>query len=736
MMQKFFRLAAPALLAGGLLTACGQEPKAPPARVEAKPAYVGTAACADCHEAQRQAWQGSHHDLALQAATGATVLGDFGNRSFSKDGVTSTFSRKDGQFQVRTDGPDGQLADFTIGHTFGVAPLQQYLVPFPDGRWQALPIAWDSRPAAEGGQRWFHLYPDEKIDASDPLHWTAPAQNWNHMCADCHSTNLRKNYDPATGRFGTTWTDIDVGCEACHGPGSRHVDWARTNPRQPDPARGLTVTLPAQPVGRWQFASGDPIANRSAPPPPFRAEVETCGRCHSRRGQVWAEFEPGQPLADAYRVALLEPGLYHADGQIQGEVFEYGSFLQSRMYAAGVTCSDCHEPHTARLRAQGDALCAQCHQPAVFEAREHTLHPAGAPGSQCVNCHMGEQLYMVVDGRRDHSFRVPRPDLSRTTGAPNACNDCHRDRSADWAADLIARHFGTTRRQTPHYAEALAAGRTGDAEAPAKLRTVLADAAVPAIARATALGLLAPDLAADDPALRKALQDPDPLVRRTAAEALESLAPGPRLDLGAPLLKDPVRTVRLAAFSSLMDVPPAQVLMEERPALQAAAAEYRTAQQQNADRAEGQLNLGLLESSLGNAAAAEQAYRAALAREPGFVPAYVNLADLLARTGREGEADRLLRQALKLEPGNAGTHHALGLSLVRQQKLPEALPELARARALQPTNARFAYVYAVALHETGRTGQALEVLETAQARHPNDGDIAAALEAYRATAAP
>jgi tetratricopeptide (TPR) repeat protein len=349
---------------------------------------------------------------------------------------------------------------------------------------------------------------------------------------------------------------------------------------------------------------------------------------------------------------------------------------------------------------------------------------------------MREQLYMVVDGRRDHSFRVPRPDLSPATGAPNACNDCHRDRSADWAAKVIALHFGTTRRQTPHYGQALAAGRAGAADAPDQLRAVLAEASAPAIARATALSLLAPDLAADDPALRKALKDPDPLVRRAAAEALESLAPGPRLDLGGPLLQDPVRTVRLAAFGSFMGVPPEQVLAEERPALQAAAAEYRAAQQQNADRAEGQLNLGLLESSLGNAAAAEQAYRAALSREPGFVPAYVNLADLLARTGREGEADELLRQALELEPDNAGAYHALGLSLVRQQKLAAAVPELARARELQPGNARFAYVYAVALHETGRRRQALEVLEAAQARHPNDGDIAAALAAYRANPAP
>ena len=197
----------------------------PPAAIEA--AFVGSAQCASCHEGSYQAWKGSQHALAMQHASEQAVLGDFGGAKFRYAGIESTFFRRDGKFFVRTDGPDGKLADFEVKYAFGVDPLQQYLVEFPDGRLQALSIAWDARPKASGGQRWFHLYPKEKIDFRDELHWTKRSQNWNFMCADCHSTNLRKAYDAATDRFKSTWSEISVGCEACHGPGSAHVEWAK-----------------------------------------------------------------------------------------------------------------------------------------------------------------------------------------------------------------------------------------------------------------------------------------------------------------------------------------------------------------------------------------------------------------------------------------------------------------------------------------------------------------------------
>ena len=314
----------------------------PPIPIEA--AFVGSTQCASCHEGSYKAWKGSHHALAMQHASEQAVLGDFSGAKLRYAGVESTFFRRDGKFFVRTDGPDGKLADFEVKYAFGVDPLQQYLVEFPGGRLQALSIAWDARPKASGGQRWFHLYPKEKIDFRDELHWTKRSQNWNFMCADCHSTNLRKGYDAATDQFKSTWSEISVGCEACHGPGSAHVEWAKA--KGSDPAKGLTVALDERRGITWKLDPATGNAVRSAERRSER-ELEVCAQCHARRAQIAEGYRAGNRFLDHYRPALLSPGLYHADGQQRDEVYVWGSFLQSKMYRQGVTCSDCHEPHSA-----------------------------------------------------------------------------------------------------------------------------------------------------------------------------------------------------------------------------------------------------------------------------------------------------------------------------------------------------------------------------------------------------
>ncbi len=316
------------------------------------PTYVGRAACVECHAEQDRLWRGSHHDLAMQEANKNAVLGNFDNVTFRYAGVTSTFFKRDDKFFVRTDGPDGKLADFEIKYTFGVTPLQQYLVEFPRGRLQALSIAWDARSKEQGGQRWFHLYPGERITHTDELHWTGPRQNWNFMCADCHSTNLRKDYDPTHREYHTTWSEINVSCEACHGPGSRHVTWARReegwnkiNAR----SKGLIVALDERKDVRWVHDPQSDTPKRS-PPRHTETEIQVCAPCHSRRAQLFDDDRPGQALMESYLPSLLVEGLYRADGQIDGEVYVYGSFLQSKMYKAGVTCSDCHDPHSLALK--------------------------------------------------------------------------------------------------------------------------------------------------------------------------------------------------------------------------------------------------------------------------------------------------------------------------------------------------------------------------------------------------
>jgi Cytochrome c554 and c-prime len=217
--------------------------------------YVGGEACSGCHAPQAQLWKGSHHALAMQKAGEKTVLGEFAGTRVEHFGMTTSFSRSGDKFLVRTEGPDGAVHDYEIAYTFGVYPLQQYLIAFPGGRLQALGIAWDSRPKDQGGQRWFHLYPDEKLKPGDPLHWTGHDQTWNYQCADCHSTDLKKNYDLATNTYATSWTDIDVACEACHGPGSRHLAWAKTRAQDGsyDLKLGLTNWLKPTDTGRWEI---------------------------------------------------------------------------------------------------------------------------------------------------------------------------------------------------------------------------------------------------------------------------------------------------------------------------------------------------------------------------------------------------------------------------------------------------------------------------------------------------
>ena len=378
------------------------------------PAYVGVTVCSECHTTEVAAWTGSHHDLAMQEASEETVLGDFTGTTFSYFGATSSFHEEDGEFFVRAAGPDGQPHDYRISHTFGVTPLQQYLIEFPNGRRQALSIAWDARPPENGGQRWFHLYPNEEITPDDPLHWTGPNQTWNYMCAECHSTNLRKNFDLRANQYNTTWSEIDVSCGACHGPGSEHVRWARRDAASDRP-NGLPVALGDPPESAWVFDEGQSNARRTIPRT-TRSQIETCAQCHARRGTLKDDHTPGDAFLDSHRLALLEEGLYHPDGQILDEVYVHGSFLQSKMYGAGVTCSDCHDPHSARVYDRGNALCARCHLPSTYDVPAHHFHEPQSPGARCVECHMPETNYMVIDPRRDHSLRVPRPDVSVAIG--------------------------------------------------------------------------------------------------------------------------------------------------------------------------------------------------------------------------------------------------------------------------------------------------------------------------------
>jgi Tfp pilus assembly protein PilF len=721
-------VAAVALAAFGLAT---RTKGPPPAPIEPPlPSFVGTNTCASCHAAEAKQWGGSQHGAAMAAANERTVLGDFNDVYIEYAGVRSRFFRRDGKYFVHTDGADGKLADFEVRYTFGVQPLQQYLIALPQGRLQAFSIAWDTRPKSEHGQRWFPLRAGEWVTHTDELHWTQPSQNWNYMCADCHSTGLRKNYERTSDQFRTSWSEVSVGCEACHGPGSRHVQWARAGgSASADATKGLIARLDERRGVRWTPVAATGNAQRSRPRTSDR-EIETCAQCHSRRTQIADGYVAGKPFLDYYRPALLGRPLYHADGQQHDEVYDWGSFLQSRMYAKGVTCSDCHNPHSGKLEADGNAVCATCHLPAKYDGPRHTHHQVGSTGATCAGCHMPTTTYMVVDPRHDHSLRVPRPALSVKLGTPNACTSCHTTRDAKWAAAQAEAWYGQAPAPGPHerLAATLAAVDANAPDAQAQLRTLANDPAQSRIARATALAELTPPPGGPSlDALRAALNDSSGIVRFGALQAAERL-PGPqRLSLVEPLLADPLRVIRIEAVRQLAGVPVEQLAPERQYAFQRAATEFVESQRYNADRPEARVALGTFLAERGDAPAAESELLSAIRLAPSSIPAYVNLADVYRAIGRDAEGENVLRTGLQHAPQSGALHHALGLVLTRLQARDSALRELSRAAALEPGNARFAYVNAIALHSSGRADAAIAQLRAALRLHPVDGDIISAL---------
>ncbi len=685
--------------------------------------FVGSDKCADCHPSEARLWRSSQHKDAMAHASAQSVRGDFNDAVFDYQGTRSRFLRSGDKFLVETDGADGKLATFEVKYTFGVDPLQQYLIEFPDGRLQALSIAWDSRPKEQGGQRWFHLYPDGGVTHEVPLHWTKLRQNWNFMCAECHSTGVHKNYDAKEDRFATSFAEISVGCESCHGAGSSHVAWAREG-RRGDPLKGLPVRFDERIGVSW---TADPVISlpqRSAPPASLRKEVETCGLCHARRGPLAEDWKPGQSLSQTHQVSLMDRRLFHADGQMRDdeETYNYAPFRMSRMFAAGVTCSDCHNPHSGKLKASVNATCGQCHAPARYEAVAHRRH-AGTE-LNCASCHMPVRNYMVVDRRHDHGFRIPRPDLSVKFGTPNACNDCHKNQSAQWAAEKVAGWFGERKPDRGTYIAAFHAAWTDQPDAQHLLMTAASSAEVSAYVRASALAELpGPDIEL----ARRSLADPDPMVRIGALDMLEGLPADQLFPIAGPALADPVRGVRIRAAELLAPAPSVSLAKTDREAFARAAAEFVAAQRLNADRPEARTALGNFAARQGNAGEAETEYRAALRLDPFSSAAAINLADLYRSRGRDRDGEQVLREAIARSDRDASLHHALGLTLVRLKQSDAALDELRRSAELDPGRARYAYVYAVGLQSAGRRGDAIAVLKANLQRHPNDRESLAAM---------
>lgn len=681
--------------------------------------FAGSAACVSCHQVETEKWQQSDHHRAMEIASKQTVLGNFNNSKFNYFGRDTFFTRQNDQFLVKTENQDGKMETFTVSYTLGYKPLQQYLVKFPDGRIQTLPFAWDTRSKEQGGQRWFHLYPNDNIKPDNPLFWTRPMQNWNYMCADCHTTNFSKNFSDQQNRFDSHWSELGNGCESCHGAGAAHIDLMKKNDKLP---------------------KGDLLINRLSTQ---TAQMNQCGVCHARRTRL-KENPSNEQIFQSWQPEFLHDSLYFTDGQMHDEVFNVGSFMQSKMYKAGVSCSNCHNPHSSELKIEGNALCTQCHDKSSYDTEKHHFHPDNSTGSLCVECHMPTHTYMVVDPRHDHSFSIPRPDLSAklggTSSVPNSCVSCHQEklrqknRDSQWADKIIKAHLeksGKNKTRPEHFAEAFWLSRHEQLAAESALKKLIADNNTSSIVKSTALLQLANYLNADSLEVIKIhLADNDALVRLGALEALSAAPPEQRTPLLLTMLNDDSTAVRLAMAPLLAEIDASILSSAQQKQLNNIFSEYKKWLLADSDRGSALVSLANFYLMQGNTAMAQQYLNKALQRDEKSLAVLLNYADYYRHTQNDIEAEKLLRNAITIYPDSPDAHFALGLLFVRAKNYPEAMQELKQASILAPLNSHYAYVYAIGLYSTGATRQAMEALLHARNKFPANPSIPSALYAY------
>ena len=687
--------------------------------------------------------------LREQNAPQGVAASHFANFRFYRDGE---------KFMAETD-----VGTFEILFTLGFQPLQQYLVETDGGRLQCLPVAWDSI-----GQRWFHLYPKEQIPKHDPLHWTKPLQNWNSMCADCHTTDFRKNFDSETLTYRSTFTEMTVGCQSCHGPCGEHVETARK----------YNFTT------RWQ--DGLPKGTEMLARLDSRQNVESCAACHTRRRVIQEGSKPPlEPLLNFFLPDMPDRPLYYPDGQLLDEAFEIGSFMQSKMYSKGVSCSNCHDPHSLRLRSPGNRLCTQCHLPTMYDTPRHHFHPdSSKPGTQCVECHLPQSTYMVVDPRRDHSIRRPSPKLTMLAGVPNACTQCHQNRkkgeTLQWAHEHVENWYGEMRTanivgysvaspiSSEHYALAIASGRQGDPKALPLLSAVVQDRTDRDhrdIIRASALSLFGRIATPDQSALLlESLDDRCPLVRLAAVESLYFQPAEVKLRHLPEKLSDPLLAIRLESARVLASVSDRLSDEATRRAFESAAREYTASYRILNDQAASYLNLAVFEydrefarrqqverwfAAQINARAGgvaprvdlEEAvsirndyirrltarplelYRQSLRVDSDFIPSRINLAMLHNDRGEPAEAEEQFRMVLRIDSEQGDAAYSLGLLLAEQGRLDEATEQLSRAARLRPGNARIRYNLGLLYMQLGKRAEARRELESALKMEPDNRDF-------------
>lgn len=678
---------------------------------------VSNQQCVNCHQQAQHDWQLSDHAKAMAIADKTTVLADFDNKQVEHYGQKATFFVKDSRYKV-TISYDKQVDTYPVKFTFGHFPLQQYLVETEDGRLQVLPFAWDSRSKEEGGQRWYHNYSHEDISPKDRLHWRQPLQNWNGMCADCHSDGLVRNYDVDNNTFNSQFDNINVGCLSCHGDMSNHANQqgstANVNSSEVNSVEHKILqsvkpnvaadTLSEQhPTGQWIKQLGMKTVSWVGAHRDNRF-MEGCFACHSLRAPLEDGIDANKPFLDQFTPQLISAPNYHVDGQIKEEVYVYGSFLQSKMFAAGVNCLDCHDKHTYKVKVEGNGLCLQCHDAQAFNVKEHHQHEENSQGAQCVNCHMPTNRYMGVDDRRDHSFKIPRPHLSEQYQTPNACVGCHEGKSNQWAKKTLEKWHGSSKKLslTELAFIKLQAGESINLE---EHLAIIADDKLPVITRATALQIISlTTQMLTTHILNEYVEHSQPLLRLSAAMVANLITAQERIKLLTPLLEDSYKAIRVAAANTLVSD---YQLVSQNSLFIKAFEELLNANDLSSWRGEGRLNQGIVELNRNNLANVKVRFESAINVDPYMETPYINLADFYRSQQQENQVKSVLDNGLKNIPNSANLHYVYGLHLVRVKTLDKAINYFEKAMLLDQQNPQYLYTYALALDGLGKSQKAI-----------------------------
>ncbi len=688
--------------------------------------FVGNKSCAECHEIEFNNWLNSDHDNAMDTAIAETVLGDFENAEIVTKEFTTKFYQKNNRFYVYTLGPEGKPDEFEISYTFGVRPLQQYLIAFEKGRLQCLPFAWDTE-----NNEWYSLnervYHGQDIPPDDWLYWTNNGQNWNAMCAECHPTNLKVNYDLDTREFNTTWSEINVSCEACHGPASNHVRWSEVaeEERPEIPFYGFdrkTIDLNTEQL------------------------LDQCAYCHARRSSLTDNGTTGDSYLNHFIPQTISSDFYHADGQIKEEDYVFGSFTQTRMYKSHVKCSDCHEPHNLKTKQQGNLLCLQCHNWQDYDTEKHHFHPSTGIGSdtvltengfynkgdgtQCVDCHMTGGIFMGSDFRRDHSIRIPRPDVAKKTGSPDACTGCHTDQTYNWAFDKLKEWYPAFN-DSIHYGELFLQAENGNYEAVAGLINVVNDTGTAAMVKAAAIQHLAliPSPKSQT-AIHEFLNDSLPLVRLSATQNYFNPDANDMLKTVGPALIDSLLAIRIAAAQQIMALENPSLDTFQIMAFNKVEKEYLNFQRKTAYFASSRYNLGVYYTRQNKIKEAIHEFKTALRIDNQYFPAMLNLAILYSRAGDNEKAEKWLKFTLKEDSENIDALRYLGLLKAEQKDFNQAIKYMEKVIDLSPGNARIYYNLGLIYQQTGDLIKAEKALQTAVNIYPENYDYLYGLGYY------